>query len=63
MITDTRELDCMTVVDITPNASDFGTDPVAFASMFSRNPPLNSLNPSSSISMPNRKIATPAAIS
>ena len=40
-----------------------GVDPVARSSIRSRKPPLNSLKPSSSISIPNRKIATPAAIS
>ena len=63
VITDTSELDCMIVVVTIPNSRDRGTDPVAFSSTLSRNPPLNSLNPSSSISMPNRKMATPAAIS
>ncbi len=62
VITDTSDDDCMIVVVNTPKPSDFSVEPVARASRRSRNPPENSLNPSSSINMPNRKIATPAAI-
>ena len=63
VITETSELDCMTVVATTPKPSDLPSEPVAFSKAFSRKPPLNSLKPSSSINMPKRKIATPAAIS
>ena len=55
--------DIMMVVVMIPNPNDLGIDPVAFSNAISRNPPLNSLKPSSSINMPNRKIATPADIS
>jgi len=63
VMTDTSELDCNTVVETIPKSIDRGTDRVARSSNRSSMPPPRSLNPSSSISMPNRKIATPAAIS
>jgi len=53
----------MIVVETTPKPMDFATEPVAFSKACSRMPPLNSLKPSSSINMPKRKMATPAAIS
>jgi len=63
VMTETSELDCKSVVEIIPNEIARGVEPVARSKSLSNAPPLNSLNPSSSISMPKRKIATPAAIS
>ncbi len=63
VITDTSELDCMTVVVITPKLRLFHSLSVVLRSRFSSTPPVNALKPSSRLSMPNRKIATPAEIS
>jgi len=63
VITDTRELDCMIVVETAPNSKLFQVLSVVLCSSFSKTPPVNALNPSSRNSMPNRNMETPAAIS
>jgi len=63
VITDTRELDCMIVVDTTPNPRLRPRLDVDLRKIFSSVPPVNRLKPCSSESIPNRNIATPAAIS
>jgi hypothetical protein len=55
VITETSELDCITVVVRMPKPIDFVIDSVAFSKMRFRNPPLISLNPSSSINIPKKK--------
>ena len=62
VITDTRELDCMMAVLTMPKPRLFGIVSVVRRSTLSRKPPVNWRNPFSSESMPNRKMATPAAI-
>ena len=63
VITETSELDCRSVVETIPKTIARGVEPVARSKTRSIAPPPNSLKPSSNISIPNRKIATPAAIS
>ena len=62
-MTDTSELDCMKLVLTTPKANDFHVVSVVLRNNFSSKPPVKALNPSSSESMPNKNIATPAEIS
>jgi hypothetical protein len=61
--TETSELDCRRVVETTPKRSARGVERVAAPSSLSSLPPPSSRKPSSSMSMPRRKIATPPAIS
>lgn len=61
-ITETSELDCISVVLTIPNSTLFPVDDVVRRSIRSRVPPVKARKPSSSDNMPNRKLATPAAI-
>ena len=63
VMTETSELDCMIAVDMKPKAWLFHTLSVQELSSRSRTPPVKALKPCSNAIMPNRKIATPAAIS
>jgi len=60
--TETSELDCISVVATTPNVRLFQRLPVARCRKSDSMPPLSCLKPSSSDSMPSRKMATPAAM-
>lgn len=62
-MTDTSELDCIRVVATTPKVKLFQSRSVVRCRMRSSVPPVKALKPCSSALMPNRKIATPAAIS
>ena len=62
VITETSELDCMIDVVTNPNVMLFATLLVDALSSLSSVPAVNVLNPSSSDSMPNRKMATPAVM-
>ena len=62
VMTETSELDCRSVVETIPKVTALGVEPVARSRTRSSAPPPKSLKPSSSINIPNRKIATPAAI-
>jgi len=63
VITDTRELDCVMVVETTPKDMLFHSLFVVRRRIFSNTPPVKTLKPSSRNSIPKRKMATPAAIS
>ena len=63
VITDTSELDCIRVVVTMPKLRLFHSRSVVRRSRLSSTPPVKALKPSSRHSMPNRKMATPAAIS
>jgi hypothetical protein len=60
---DTSELDCIKVVETIPKLRLFQSLLVVFRSSLSNTPPVNARKPSSSESIPKRKIETPAAIS
>ena len=61
-MTETSELDCMAAVASRPKPRLFHSRSVVRRSRDSSVPPVKALKPSSSDSMPNRKIATPAAM-
>src|SRR5690554_267094 len=62
VISDTRVLDCISVVAPVPKARLFQSLSVDRRRIDSSAPPVKALKPSSRHSMPNMKIATPAAI-
>ena len=62
VMTETSELDCITVVVNTPKEMHFQNESVDRDRIFSRTPPVKLRNPSSRKIIPNKKIATPAAI-
>ena len=61
-MTETRELDCMIVVETTPKPMLFHSLSVVLARSFSNRPPVNALNPRSRKYIPNKNIETPAAM-
>ena len=63
VITETSELDWTSVVANIPKAIARGVESVARSRMRSRVPPVSNLKPFSSINMPKRNMAIPAAIS
>jgi len=61
-MTETSELDCITVVLMMPKLRLFQYLSVVLRRMDSSVPPVKALNPSSIESLPNKKMATPAEI-
>ena len=62
-MTETSELDCITLVEKKPKQRLLERLLVLRRNQFSKTPPVRALKPSSRLSIPNRNMATPDAIS